>query len=249
MRDENSIIEGKNAVLEALRRGVAVEKLFVREGRPDAATETIIREAKRRGLPIDFVPKARIDQMSVTGKHQGIVAYTGVVAFAEVEDILARAVDRGEPPFVILLDGLTDPHNLGAIIRTANACGAHGVITKKHGSVGLTGVVAKASAGAVFHTPVARVTNLSRTMEDLKKEGLWFVCADMEEATPLYELSLTGPMGIVIGDQGKGVSDLVRKHCDFVASIPMKGEIESLNASVAAGVLSYEVLRQRMAKQ
>ncbi|MBR1629304.1 MAG: 23S rRNA (guanosine(2251)-2'-O)-methyltransferase RlmB [Lachnospiraceae bacterium] len=246
MRDAESVLEGKNAVVEALRRGMAVERLFVREGKPDAAIDTVIREAKRREVRIEFVSKTRLDQLSETGKHQGVLAYTSEVGFVAVEDILEIAEEKQEAPFLILLDGVTDPHNLGAIIRTANACGAHGVITKKHGSVGLTGTVAKASAGAVFHTPVARVTNLSRTIEDLKKRGLWFVCADMDAAEPMHRLNLTGPIGLVIGDEGKGVSELVKKHCDLVAAIPMRGEMESLNASVAAGVLAYEIVRQRL---
>ena len=245
MRDAESIIYGKNAVIEALRRNTPIEKLFVREGRGDAAMDTLLREAKKRSLRVEFVSGTRLGQLVQTDKHQGVVAYIGAVDFVGVEDLLDAARERGETPFLILLDGVTDPHNMGAIIRTANACGAHGVIVKKHGTVGLTDTVAKASAGAVFHTPVARVTNLSRTMEELKKEGLWFVCADMDGAQPLYGANLTGAIGLVIGDEGKGVSELVKKHCDFVVSIPMCGKIESLNASVACGVLGYEILRQR----
>ena len=246
MRDADSVLEGKNVVLEALRRDVPIEKLFLREGTLDAPMETILREAKKRSVLVEYVKKQRLDQISVSGKHQGVLAYCAEVSFSSVDDILKRAEDSGTAPFLILLDGITDPHNMGAIIRTANACGASGVVIKKHGAAGITGVVAKASAGAIFHTPVARVTNLSRTMEDLKKRGLWFVCSDMGGKDPLYKTKLTGPIGIIIGDEGKGVSELVKKHCDFSVSIPMKGEIESLNASVAAGVLCYEVLRQRM---
>ena len=246
MRDTESVLEGKNAVLEALRRDVPIERLFVREGAPDASLETIIREAKRRGISAEFVTKTRLNQLSESGRHQGVLAYSGGIGFQSVESMLLAAQEKGEAPFLILLDGLTDPHNMGAIIRSANACGAHGVITKKHGSVGLTGIVAKASAGAVFHTPVARVTNLSRTVEELKKMGMWFVCADMDAKEPYFKADLNGPVGLVIGDEGRGVSELVKKHCDFSVSIPMMGKIESLNASVAAGVLAYEILRQRM---
>lgn len=244
MRQTDSVLEGRNVVLEALRRDTPIDRLFVQGGKPDGALSTVIREAKRQNVAIEFVKKSRLEQLSETGKHQGVIAYAAAQRYAAVEDILQRAKEKGEPPFIILLDGVTDPHNLGAIVRTANVCGAHGVIVKKHGAAGLTATVAKASAGAVVHTPVAKVTNLSQTIDQLREEGLWFVCADAS-GEEMYRLNLTGPIGLVIGDEGKGVSDLVRKHCDFVAAIPMFGEIASLNASVAAGVLAYEIVRQR----
>ncbi len=188
--------------------------------------------------------KERLDQISETGKHQGVIAYAAAYAYAQVEDILEKARDKGEAPFIFLLDNIEDPHNLGAIIRTANLAGAHGVIIPKNRAVGLTATVAKASAGAINYTPVAKVTNLGQTIEELKKEGLWFVCADME-GTRMYDLDLKGPIGLVVGNEGSGVGRLVKEKCDFTAAIPMHGDIDSLNASVAAGVLAYEIVRQR----
>lgn len=240
-------IEGRNAVLEALRAGKTVDKLYVLDGCQDGPVRTIIREARKHDTILNFVSKERLDQLSETGKHQGVIAQTAVYAYAQVEELLERARKKGEAPFMILLDGIEDPHNLGAIIRTANLAGAHGVIIPKRRAVGLTAVVAKASAGAVNYTPVAKVTNLSAAIEDLKKEGMWFVCADMG-GTPMYDLKLTGPIGVVIGSEGEGVSRLVREHCDMTAAIPMKGDIDSLNASVACGVLAYEIVRQRFAE-
>ena len=245
MRQTDSVLEGRNVVLEALRRDTPIDRLFVQEGKPDGALSTVIREAKRQKVAIEFVRKSRLEQMSETGKHQGVIAFAAAQQYATVEDILQRAKEKNEPPFVILLDGVTDPHNLGAIIRTANVCGAHGVIIKKHGAAGLTATVAKASAGAIVHTPVAKVTNLSQTIDQLREEGLWFVCADMG-GTTMYQLNLKGPIGLVIGNEGEGVGRLVKEKCDMVASIPMKGDIDSLNASVAAGVLAYEIVRQRL---
>lgn len=245
MRYQELTIEGRNAVLEAFRAGRPVDKLFVQDGCKDGPVQTITREAKKHGTVIQYVAKERLDQMSETGRHQGVIAYVAAYEYAEVEDILKLAQDRGEPPFIFLLDGIEDPHNLGAIIRTANLAGAHGVIIPKHRAVGLTATVAKTSAGALNYTPVARVTNLVSTMEDLKKRGLWFVCADMGGET-MYRLNLTGPIGLVIGNEGNGVGRLVRETCDMTASIPMKGDIDSLNASVAAGVLAYEIVRQRL---
>jgi 23S rRNA (guanosine2251-2'-O)-methyltransferase len=247
MRYEELTIEGRNAVLEAFRSGKTVDKLFVQDGCKDGPVQTITREARKHDTIIQYVPKERLDQMSSTGKHQGVIAYAAAYEYAEVEDILKNAEDKGEPPFIFLLDGIEDPHNLGAIIRTANLAGAHGVIIPKHRAVGLTATVAKTSAGALNYTPVAKVTNLAATMEDLKKRGLWFVCADMGGET-MYRLNLTGPIGLVIGNEGSGVGRLVREKCDMIASIPMKGDIDSLNASVAAGVLAYEIVRQRLAK-
>lgn len=239
-----TIIEGRNAVIEALRAGKAIDKIFVLDGAQDGPIQTIRREAKKRGTFVKYVTRERLDQLSETGKHQGVIAYAAAYEYAEVEDILASARARNEPPFIILLDNIEDPHNLGAIIRTANLAGAHGVIIPKNRAVGLTAAVARTSAGALNYTPVARVVNLGKTMEELKKEGLWFVCADMD-GTTMYELDLTGPIGLVIGSEGDGVGRLVKEKCDFVASIPMKGDIDSLNASVAAGVLAYEIVRQR----
>ncbi len=239
-----AVIEGRNAVIEALRAGKAIDKILIQDGAQDGPIQTIKREAKKRDAMIRFVAKERLDQLSQTGKHQGVIAYAAAYEYAEVEDILAAARAKNEPPFVFLLDNIEDPHNLGAIIRTANLAGAHGVIIPKNRAVGLTPTVARTSAGALNYTPVARVTNLAKTMEELKKEGLWFVCADMD-GTTMYELDLTGAIGLVIGSEGDGVSRLVKEKCDFVASIPMKGDIDSLNASVAAGVLAYEIVRQR----
>lgn len=237
-------IEGRNAVLEAFRSGKTIDKLFVLDGCKDGPVQSIMREARKSDTIVNFVTKERLDQISETKKHQGVIAYAAAYHYAEVDDILNRAREKGEPPFLILLDNIEDPHNLGAIIRTANLVGAHGVIIPKRRAVGLTATVAKASAGAINYTPVAKVTNLSQTMKELKKEGIWFVCADMG-GTPMYDLDLTGPMGLVIGNEGEGVSKLVKENCDFVASIPMQGDIDSLNASVACGVLAYEMLRQR----
>ena len=245
MRYEEFTIEGRNAVLEAFRAGRPIDKLFVQDGCKDGPVQTIVREARKHDTVIQFVARERLDQMSDTGKHQGVIAYAAAYEYAEVEDILKLAEEKGEPPFIFLLDGIEDPHNLGAIIRTANLAGAHGVIIPKHRASGLTATVARTSAGALNYTPVARVTNLANTIEDLKKRGLWFVCADMGGEL-MYKLNLKGPIGRVIGNEGNGVGKLVREKCDMIASIPMKGDIDSLNASVAAGVLAYEIVRQRM---
>ena len=245
MRYTEFTIEGRNAVIEAFRSGKTIDKLYVLDGCKDGPVMTIIREAKKTDTIIRYVDREILDRLSKTGHHQGVVANAAAYDYAEVEDILNAAREKGEPPFVFILDGIEDPHNLGAIIRTANLAGAHGVIIPKRRAVGLTATVAKASAGALNYTPVAKVTNLSATIEELKKEGLWFVCADMGGET-MYNLNLTGPIGLVIGNEGEGVSRLVKEKCDYVASIPMKGNIDSLNASVAAGVLAYEIVRQRM---
>ena len=239
------LIEGRNAVLEAFRSGKTIDKLYILDGCKDGPVQSILREAKKGDTIINFVDKERLDHLSETGKHQGVIAQAAAYEYAEVEDIMKAAAEKGEAPFLILLDGIEDPHNLGAMIRTANLVGAHGVIIPKHRAVGLTATVAKTSAGALNYTPVAKVTNLTQTMEDLKKQGIWFVCADMA-GDVMYKTNLTGPIGLVIGNEGSGVSRLVREHCDFTAAIPMKGDIDSLNASVAMGVLSYEILRQRM---
>lgn len=245
MQHEELKIEGRNAVLEAFRSGKVIDKLFVLDGCHDGPVNTILKEAKKKQTIIKFVAKDRLDKMSETGKHQGVIAMAAAYDYSEVEDILENARKKGEPPFIFVLDNIEDPHNLGAIIRTANLAGAHGVIIPKYRAVGLTATVARTSAGALNYTPVAKVTNIAATIEELKKEGLWFVCADMDGEV-MYNLDLKGPIGLVIGNEGEGVSRLVKEKCDFVASIPMKGDIDSLNASVAAGVLAYEIVRQRM---
>ena len=245
MRYKEFIIEGRNAVLEAFRAGKTIDKLFVLDGCQDGPVKSILREAKKTDTIINFVDKERLDRLANSGHHQGVVAQAAAYEYAEVEDILNAAKEKGEAPFIFILDEIEDPHNLGAIIRTANLCGAHGVIIPKRRAVGLTATVAKTSAGAVNYTPVAKVTNIAKTIEELKKEGMWFVCADMDGQT-MYDLNLTGPIGLVIGNEGAGVSRLVKVKCDFTASIPMKGDIDSLNASVAAGVLAYEIVRQRL---
>lgn len=238
-------IEGRNAVMEALRAGKTIDKLFVLDGCQDSPVRSIVRSARKAGCVIEFVPKERLNQISETGgKHQGVIAQLAAWDYAAVDDMLQLAREKGEDPFLILLDGIEDPHNLGAVIRTANLAGAHGVIIPKRRAVGLTAAAFKASAGALSYTPVAKVTNLTQTMEELKKEGLWFVCADMQGEV-MYRQNLTGPIGLVIGSEGNGVSRLVKENCDLTAAIPMSGDIDSLNASVAAGVLAFEVVRQR----
>lgn len=244
MRYQEFTIEGRNAVLEAFKSGKTIDKLFVLDGCQDGPIKSILREAKKTDAIINFVEKERLDRLSKTGHHQGVVAQAAAYEYAEVDDILEAARRKEEPPFIFILDEIEDPHNLGAIIRTANLAGAHGVIIPKRRAVGLTATVAKTSAGAINYTPVAKVTNIAKTIEELKKQGLWFVCADMD-GTSMYKLDLKGPIGLVIGNEGSGVSRLVKEKCDFVASIPMKGDIDSLNASVAAGVLAYEIVRQR----
>ena len=238
-------IEGRNPVIEAFRSGKVIDKLYILDGCNDGPIMTIKREAKKRDTFIKYVSRERLDMMSETGMHQGVIAYTAAYEYSELEDIFTLAESKGEPPFVYILDNIEDPHNLGAIIRTANPSGAHGVIIPKHRAVGLTSTVARTSAGALNYTPVVRVTNITKTIEELKKRGMWFVCADMGGDT-MYDLNLTGSIGLVIGNEGDGVSRLVKEACDYVASIPMKGDIDSLNASVAAGVLGFEIVRQRM---
>ncbi len=245
--NNDNYIEGRNAVLEAYRSGKTIDKLYVLDGCQDGPVKTITREARKHDSIINYVSKERMDQMSSTGKHQGVIAVSAAYEYAEVEDILRLAEEKGEAPFVFILDGIEDPHNLGAIIRTANLAGAHGVIIPKRRAVGLTPTVAKTSAGAINYTPVAKVTNITNTIKDLKEKGMWFVCADMGGIT-MYDLNLTGPIGLVIGNEGDGVSKLVKENCDMIASIPMKGDIDSLNASVAAGVMAYEIVRQRIVK-
>lgn len=239
------MIEGRNAVIEAYRSGKTIDKIFILDGCQDGPVMTIKREAKKHDSLMKFVSKERLDQISQTGKHQGVIAYAAAYDYAEVDELLKEAEDRGEPPFLFLLDGIEDPHNLGAIIRTAHQAGAHGIIIPKNRAVGLTATVARTSAGALNYIKVAKVTNLSTTIEQLKKKGMWFVCADMDGEI-MYRLDLKGAIGLVIGSEGEGVSRLVKEKCDFYAAIPMKGKIDSLNASVAAGVLAYEIVRQRM---
>ena len=242
MKENN--IEGRNAVLEAFRSGKTIDRLYILDGCQDGPVRTIAREARKQDTIVSYVTKERLEQLSETGKHQGVIAVAASYTYATVEDILENARKKDEPPFVFVLDNIEDPHNLGAIIRTANLAGAHGVIIPKRRAVGLTAAVARTSAGALNYTPVARVTNLVSTMEQLKKQGLWFVCADMG-GTPYYQMDLKGPMGLVIGNEGSGVGRLVKENCDFTASIPMKGDIDPLNASVAAGILAFEISRQR----
>lgn len=245
MRYEEFTIEGRNACMEAFRAGKTIDKLFILDGCHDGAVSSIVREAKKGDTIINYVTKERLDGMSTTGHHQGVIAYAAAYEYAEVEDILENARKKDEPPFIFILDNIEDPHNLGAIIRTANLAGAHGVIIPKRRAVGLTATVARTSAGALNYTQVAKVTNIAKTIEELKEKGMWFVCADMG-GEMMYKLDLKGSIGLVIGNEGEGVSRLVKEKCDFVARIPMKGDIDSLNASVAAGVLAYEIVRQRM---
>ena len=244
---ENLVIEGRNAVIEAFRSGKTIDKVYVLDGCQDGPIRTVIREAKKHDTIINFVTKERLDQLSETKKHQGVVAHAAAYEYATVEDMLELARKKGEDPFLILLDNIEDPHNLGAIIRTANLAGAHGVIIPKHRAVGITPTVAKTSAGAINYTPVVKVTNIGKTMDELKERGMWFACADMDGEV-IYRQNLTGSIGLVIGNEGSGVSRLVKEKCDFISSIPMKGDIDSLNASVAAGVLAFEVVRQRLGK-
>ncbi|MCR5666272.1 MAG: 23S rRNA (guanosine(2251)-2'-O)-methyltransferase RlmB [Eubacterium sp.] len=245
MSENETRLEGRNAVQEALKAGTPIDKIYVLDGCMDGAIRTIIRDAKKTDAILQFVTKQRLDQISETGHHQGVIAMAAAYEYVQVKDILQKAKDAGEAPFIILLDGIEDPHNLGAIIRTANQAGAHGVIIPKRRAVGLTATVARTSAGALAYTPVAKVTNMAQTIKQLKDEGMWFVCADMD-GTAMYDLNLTGSIGLVIGNEGEGVSKLVKEQCDMVAAIPMKGQIDSLNASVATGVLAYEIVRQRL---
>lgn len=246
MSYEEYLLAGRNAVLEALRAGKPIDKIFILDGCQDGPIRTIVREAKKTDAVLNFVEKERLDQLT-NEHHQGVVAMAAAYEYAQLDDLFRKAEEKNEDPFFILLDGIEDPHNLGAIIRTANLAGAHGVIIPKRRAVGLTSTVAKTSAGAINYTPVVKVTNLSKTMEELKERGLWFVCADMEGEV-MYRRNLTGPIGLVIGNEGSGVSRLVKERCDYIASIPMNGDIDSLNASVAAGVLAYEIVRQRLLK-
>ena len=239
------MIEGRNAVLEAFRSGKCVDKLFILDGCQDGPVRTIAREARKHDTIVKFVPKERLDSMSETGAHQGVIAQVAAYDYSTVEDILKKAEDKGEPPFIILLDNIEDPHNLGAIIRTAECAGAHGVIIPKRRSVGLTAVVGKASAGALEYLPVARVANLVSAIRELQKAGVWVFGTAADGDTALYQADLKAPAAIVIGNEGDGMSRLVAEACDFKVSIPMRGRISSLNASNAAAILLYEAVRQR----
>lgn len=245
--DDEHTIEGRNAVLEAFRSGKTVDKIYIQDGLRDGVISSILRESKKRDVIVNFTPKEKLDLMSVGNKHQGVIAICSAYQYSDIEDIFAIAEQKNEDPFIFILDEIEDPHNLGAIIRTANLSGAHGVIIPKRRAAGLTATVVKASAGAINYTPVAKVTNISKTIDSLKERGMWFACADMD-GTVMYDTNLKGPIGLVIGNEGSGVSRLVKEKCDYIVSIPMKGNIDSLNASVAAGVLAYEVVRQRLGR-
>ena len=242
--EESFQLEGRNSVLEALNHNKTIDKIFVKKGEIEGTLKVIVAKALERGIIVQEIDKLRMEQMKRTNNPQGIIALCPAHEYCEVEDILENAKKRGEDPFIIILDEITDPHNLGAIIRTADAVGAHGVIIPKRRAVSLTAIVSKTSAGALEYVPVARVNNISKEIEKLKKHGLWIACADMK-GTECFKADLKGPIGIVIGNEGDGVSRLVKESCDYSVKIPMYGNIESLNASVAAGLLMYEVVRQR----
>lgn len=237
-------IYGRNPVLEAIRHGREIDKILIKKGGTDGSVNVIVKKAKDLGIIISEVDKQKLDSICGGENHQGVVAYTAVHEYATVKDILKKAADKGQPPFIIICDKITDPHNLGSIIRTANCAGVDGIIIPKRNSVGLNAVVAKTSAGAVECTPVARVTNIAQTVEALKKEGVWVAGADMD-GEPMGKCDLKGALALVIGNEGEGISHLVKEKCDFLVSIPMFGDINSLNASVAAAVLTYEAVRQR----
>ena len=241
--NENMLI-GRNSVLEAFRAGRTIEKLFVQKGLESGPVQTIISQARKNGCVYTFADRSRLEQICGYDKHQGGVAFAAAWEYASVEDILEAAREAGEDPFIIVADGIQDPHNLGAIIRSAHQAGAHGLIIPKRRAAGMTQVVVAASAGAVHYLPVAKVTNLTKTIRDLQEQGIWFSAADMSGES-MYDCDLTGPCGLVVGSEGEGVSRLVRETCDRTVRIPMKGKIDSLNASVAAGILAFEVMHQR----
>ncbi|HIT25222.1 MAG TPA: 23S rRNA (guanosine(2251)-2'-O)-methyltransferase RlmB [Candidatus Enterenecus avicola] len=241
----DGIIEGRNAVIEALRAGTAMDKIYLAKGETDATLGHIASTARSKGIVVVEADRRKLDAMSATHSHQGVIAVAAVREYASVADILQAARDKNEPPLVVVCDELSDPHNLGAVIRTAEAAGAHGVIIPKRRSAGLTAVVAKTSAGAVSYLPVARVANLTALLKELKEEGLWVFGTAADGATSLYQADLKGPAAIVIGSEGDGMSRLVREQCDFLVSIPMRGQVNSLNASAAAAVVLYEAVRQR----
>ncbi len=243
--EADGLIEGRNAVIEALRAGTAIDKIYIARGETDATLGHIASTARGQGVVVVEADRRKLDGMSRTKSHQGVIAIAAVREYVEVDDILAAAREKGEAPLIVVCDELSDPHNLGAVIRTAEAAGAHGVIIPKRRSAGLTAIVAKTSAGAVSYLPVARVPNLTALLKDLKKEGLWVFGTAADGATSLYEADLKGPAAIVIGSEGDGMSRLVREQCDFLVSIPMRGRVNSLNASAAAAVVLYEAVRQR----
>ena len=242
---EENIIEGKNAVIEALRAGRAIDKIFLVRGSGDKAIGFIASNAKNAGITVTECDRRKLDAMSTTGAHQGVVAVAAVKAYCEPEDILRLANERGEDPFIVVCDGIEDPRNLGAIIRCAECAGAHGVIIPRHHSAGITAAADKASAGAAEHLPVARVANLTTAIQSLKKAGLWVYGAEANGTSGLWHTDMKGPVCLVIGSEGQGISRLVRENCDFIMSIPLRGRVNSLNASAAAAVLMYEIVRQR----
>lgn len=244
--EADGVIEGRNAVIEALRAGTAIDKIYLAKGDTDSALGHIANTARANGVVVVNADRRKLDEMSRTHAHQGVIAVAAVREYASIEDIFQRAEEQGEAPLIVLCDELSDPHNLGAVIRTAECAGAHGVVIPKRRSAGLTAIVAKTSAGAVSHIPVARVPNLTALMKELQKRGVWIFGAEMNGTTSLYEADLKGPAAIVIGSEGSGMSRLVAETCDFTVSIPMKGKINSLNASVAAAILLYEAVRQRL---
>lgn len=245
---KNEMIEGRNAVLEALRAGRALDKVYIARGETDKALAHIAGLARERGVSVSDCDRRKLDAMSVTKAHQGVIAVCAVREYASLDDILALAESRGEAPFVVVCDEISDPHNLGAIIRSAECVGAHGVVIPRRRSAGLTAVVGKTSAGAAEHLPVARVANISAALQELKDRGLWVYGAAAEGSSPMWETDLTGPLALVIGSEGEGLGRLVRERCDFLVSIPLRGKVGSLNASTASAVLMYEVLRQKLAK-
>ena len=236
--------EGRNTVLELLKSGRDIDKILIAKGNIEGTIKRIIGEASKKGIVIQEVARQKLDELSQTKNHQGVIAFASAHDYSSIEDILEYADIKGEPPFIIILDGITDPHNLGAVIRTAECAGAHGVIIPKRRSVGLTAVVAKTSAGAVEYMPVAKVTNISAAIDMLKSKGIWVVATDMKGEN-YFKADLSGPIAVVIGSEGSGVGRLVKEKCDFTVSIPMYGKISSLNASVAAGLVMYEVVRKR----
>lgn len=244
---EDKII-GRNPVSEAIKSGRPIDKILIKKGRFEGSLVPIVKKAREAGIVIQEADHKKLDSIAEGGNHQGIIAYVSPYEYKTVKDLLDDAKSKNEPPFIIICDKITDPHNLGAILRTANCAGAHGLIIPKHGSAGLTSTAVKTAAGAAEYTPVAKVTNLASTIDSLKKEGLWIAAADMDGGS-MYQTDLTGPLAVVIGNEGSGVSRLVKEKCDMIVSIPMHGQINSLNASVAAGVLIYEALRQRQNKQ
>ena len=244
--ESDGIIEGRNAVLEALRTNTPIDKIYLAKGETDAALGHIASTARGKGIVVVETDRRKLDERSVTHSHQGVIAVTAARAYATVEDILNAAREKGENPLIVVCDELSDPHNLGAVIRTAECAGAHGVIIPKRRSAGLTAIVAKTSAGAVSHVPVARVPNIPTLLKDLKKEGVWVFGTAADGDTTLYRADLKGPAAIVIGSEGDGMGRLVSETCDFKVSIPMKGKLNSLNASAAAAIMLYEAVRQRL---